>query len=252
MSHNLTETAAGLRDKIRRNVGEVGVGGTMRRAAVVVLRKVFGRKSAAQRQAHAFDLKYGTDTSGTIEPASMDIPRGSVAHAKRYQTAIVEVFMEILKDLSVQSEKFVFIDLGSGKGRALMLASQFPFKEIIGVELSADLHDVACRNIQIYKKQEPVSCEIRSVCADASRFDIPLEPIVFYLFNPFDEQVMNAVLANIESSLQTLHRDIYIAYLKPVCRKSFDESRFFTIEHDADRYVIYKSSPAARTAAITR
>jgi SAM-dependent methyltransferase len=241
MSHNWTETAAGLRDKIRRNVGEVGVGGTMRRAGEVLLRRIFGRKSAAQRQAHAFDLKYGTDTSGTIEPASMDIPRGSVAHAKRYQTAIVEVFMEILKGLSVQSQNFVFIDLGSGKGRALMLASQFPFKEIIGVELSAELHAIASRNIQIYRNQEQVACEIRSVCADASRFEIPLEPIVFYLFNPFDEQVMTAVLANIESSLRTRHRDVYIAYLKPVCRKTFDESRFFHIERDTDRYVIYKS-----------
>jgi hypothetical protein len=72
---------------------------------------------------------------------------------------------------------------------------------------------------------------------------------VFYLFNPFDEQVMAPVLANIEASLRMLPRDVYVAYLKPVCRKSFDESEFFQIERDTDRYVIYKSRPAMRMAA---
>ena len=179
----------------------------------------------------------------TIEPEALDIPPDRIANAIRYQTAIVEVFIDILKNLSLSFQDFIFVDLGSGKGRALLLASQFPFKQIIGVELSAQLHQIACRNIHIYRDDQQQCYEIRSVCEDASRYEIPSENIVFYLFNPFDEQVMRAVLTNIEASVPDHPRHIYVAYLKPVHRRIFDRSKYLTIGLDNDRYVIYRAQP---------
>jgi tRNA1(Val) A37 N6-methylase TrmN6 len=168
-----------------------------------------------------------------------------VTHAIRYQTAIVEVFLDILSSLPISYEEFHFIDLGSGKGRALLLASQFPFKKIIGVELSAFLHGIACRNIEIYKDELQQCQSIQSVCEDVSHYKMPHEKIVFYLFNPFDQQVMNEVFANIEDSFRQYPRDIYIAYLKPMHRESFDHASFLEIAKQTERYVIYKSKPVA-------
>jgi hypothetical protein len=194
---------------------------------------------------HPFDRKYGTDTSGIIKPEALDIPDDKMAHANRYQTAIVEVFFDIVNSLAISYEEFLFVDLGSGKGRALLLASQFPFKGIIGVELSAYLHGIACRNIQIYRDELQQCHKIQSVCQDVTNYQIPHEKLVFYMFNPFDGQVMRAVLSNIEDSIRGYHRDIYIAYLKPVYRNAFDRAALLQIVKETERYVIYKNKPIA-------
>jgi hypothetical protein len=94
--------------------------------------------------------------------------------------------------------------VGSGKRRALLLASQFSFKEIIGVELSPSLHRIAYSNIQIYRDDFQRCRKIRSICGDAAKYQIPPEKAVFYLFNPFDEEVMHMVLSNIIYSDMTV------------------------------------------------
>ncbi len=201
-------------------------------------------KSAALRkkQTNQFDLKYGTDTDGIIKPEALDIPDERMKHAVRYQTALVEVFMDILNGLTISYEQYLFIDLGSGKGRALLLASKFPFKEIIGVELSESLHNIANQNINIYKDKLQQCDNIRSICSDVTNYKIPSnENIIFYLFNPFDEYIMRLVLVNIEESLNGLCNDVFIAYLKPLYRNLFDQSMYFQIYCDTERYVVYRS-----------
>src|SRR5712671_3243440 len=81
-----------------------------------------------------FDAKYGTDTGGIVNPWDMDIPDSLVGQAIQYRTARVGAFTQLLESLDIRHELYSFIDFGCGKGRALLLASRFPFKEIIGVE----------------------------------------------------------------------------------------------------------------------
>ena len=94
-----------------------------------------------------------------------------------------------------------FVDMGSGKGRALLLTSHYPFKEIISVEFSENLYKIASSNISIYKDKLQQCYRIQSVCEDVTDFEIPKEKIVFYLFNPFDDHIMRTVLSNIEESI---------------------------------------------------
>ena len=237
--------ASAIRREIRRKIGEVGLGGTIKLGVRKLISEVREIASLKKQDVHPFDLKYGTDTSGIINPEALDIPNDKVAHAIRYQTAIVEVFLDILSSLPISYEEFIFIDLGSGKARALLLASQFPFKGIIGVELSAYLHGIACRNIEVYKDELQQCHSIQSVCEDVTNYKVPHEKIVFYLFNPFDQQVMSGVLSNIEDSFRRYPRDIYIAYLKPVHRDVFDRASFLEIVKETERYVIYKNKSAA-------
>jgi hypothetical protein len=236
---------SGVRCKIRSKIGKIGLGGTIKLGVYKLISKVRELAFLKKQDVHPFDLKYGTDTSGIIKPEALDISADKVAHAIRYQTAKVEVFLDILNSFSISYEDFFFIDLGSGKGRALLLASQFPFKGIIGVELSAHLHKIACRNIEIYRDKLQQCHRIQSICEDVTNYTIPHEKIVFYLFNPFDEQVMDKLLSNIGDSLHRYHRDIYIAYLKPVHREVFDYASILQIVKQSERYVIYKNeSPA--------
>jgi hypothetical protein len=193
---------------------------------------------------HPFDVKYGTDTGGVVELGSLVLPDDCLTHAVRYQSAIVEVFSNLLAQLPIRYQEFVFVDLGSGKGRALLLASNLPFKEIIGVELSPALHQIACRNIEIYQESKQRCRLIRSICANAANTVFPDENLVIYLFNPFDEVVMKNVLRNIEDLLQRRLRPLYLCYLKPLCRKVFDQSNMLVVFRETERFVIYKASIA--------
>jgi hypothetical protein len=233
----------GLRREIARKYAQDGLWETLRGGTLRLIHEVPKLVWSHQQNSHPFDKKYGTDTSGIISAGALDIADDKVAHAKRYQAAIVEVFINILNELPIRYEDFLFIDLGSGKGRALLLASQFPFKEIVGVELSTTLHTIACRNIQIYRDELQRCHRIRSVCEDVARYQIPPVKQVFYLFNPFDDQVMRTVLRNIEESLRQVPRETYIIYLKPSHRDVLDQATFLRVANDAGRYVIYNAGP---------
>jgi SAM-dependent methyltransferase len=233
----------GLRREIARKLAQDGLWETLKGGTLRLVHETRKLIWSHQQKSHPFDLKYGTETGGVIEAGALDIADDKVLHANRYQTAIVEAFTSILNELPVRHEEFLFIDLGSGKGRALLLASQFAFKEIIGVELSPTLHRIACRNIQIYRDELQRCRKIRSVCEDAASYQIPPEKAVFYLFNPFDEQVMQIVLKNIEESLHSAPREIYVVYLKPSHRDVLDQATFLRVINHADKYVIYQGVP---------
>jgi SAM-dependent methyltransferase len=233
--------------EIARVYRQAGALGFFKRACHELMREARDAASFRRCQPHPFDVEFGTDTSGIIEPGALDLPPDRVDDAVRYQTAIVEVFTGLLNELDIVWEDYVFIDLGSGKGRALLLASRLPFKEIIGVELSATLHRVACRNIQVFRDERQRCHRIRSVCQDAASFEFPSENAVIYLFNPFGESVIREVLSRIEDSLRRFPRTLYILYLKPVHRHVFDELRCFQVLKTTERYVIYESRRAAST-----
>ncbi len=231
-----------LRREIRRKYQEVGAAGILKVGLRKLIREIRELVIFKKLDLDSFDLKYGTDTSGIIKPGALDIPDDKVSHAIQYQTAIVEVFLDILSSLSICYEQFIFIDLGSGKGRALLLASQYPFKEIVGVELSEHLYRIACRNIEIYHDETQKCHKISSVWKDVRDYSIPQENVVFYLFNPFDEQIIQSVLRNIEYLIHKYPGEVYIAYLKPVYRDAFDRSTFLSIAKETEKYVIYSNS----------
>ena len=107
---------------------------------------------------------------------------------------------------------FTFIDLGCGKGRVLLMASDYPFKKIIGVEFMPDLHRAAQKNIAGYSTDRQQCRQIEAVCMDARDFQFPSGPLVVYLFNPFSEATFAQVLENLRHSVEQTPRPIYIAY----------------------------------------
>src|SRR5579859_3502328 len=107
---------------------------------------------------------------------------------------------------------FTFIDLGSGKGRVLLMASDYPFKKIIGVEFMPELHRAAQKNIASYSNDRQRCQQIEAVCVDARDFQFPVEPLLVYVFNPFSEAAFAQVLENLRRSVEQSPRPVYIAY----------------------------------------
>src|SRR5262249_22968770 len=128
--------------------------------------------------------------------------------------------------MNIRYEDFIFIDFGSGKGRTLLLASEYPFKRIIGVEMSEKLHVVAQKNIEIYQSKTQKCKKFQLECADATSYSLPVENTLFYLFDPFRPPVMESVLNNIGQSLKKHPRTIFVAYVNPSHSVVLEESGF--------------------------
>jgi len=126
-----------------------------------------------------------------------------------------EMIDELAKRTSINFAEFTFIDLGSGKGRALLMASDYPFRGIVGVELFPALHAIAESNIAAYKKDSQLCFELKSVCADARNFEFPAEPTLLYLFNPLPASGLNIVFENLKQSLQKSPRTVHVLYHNP-------------------------------------
>lgn len=145
-----------------------------------------------------------------------------------YQPTERELFHEMMgllkQDFRIDFSEFTFIDLGSGKGRTLLMASDYPFHRILGVELLPSLNQIAQQNLEKYNSESQKCFAIESICADASTFDLPPEALVVYLFNPFPESGLRRALANLENSLAEHPRPIYIVYHNPQLQSLLHET----------------------------
>jgi len=149
---------------------------------------------------HPFDLKFGVKTSGLI--AGRNLKSGS--KADRHNTAYFGVAPSVFREMIARwrrtkpagtIDEFTFIDVGAGMGRALLLASEFPFRSVIGVELNPTLARIARRNVAHWKSEGLAFSPVRVVCGDAVEFKIPSGPCVVFMFNPFGAPVMRRLLA---------------------------------------------------------
>ncbi len=159
-----------------------------------------------------------------------------------YQPTDPAAFHEMMAALAIRFEDFTFIDLGSGKGRTLLLASEYPFARILGVEILPALHRAAEMNIRAYKSPLQRCTHIESRCLDAREFDFPAEPLVVYLFNPLGEAAFAQVLANLERSLQQDPRPAHVLYHNPLLEHVLARSPALKKEVGAHQFSIYTNA----------
>jgi hypothetical protein len=133
-----------------------------------------------------------------------------------YQPTEPALFREMMTTLKIDFQKFTFIDIGSGKGRALLLAADYPFRRILGIELLPALHRVAQKNLGAYKSESQQCFAVEAACRDAREFVFPVGPLVLYLFNPLPEAGISDVMTNLAHSLSRYPRVVYLLYRNPL------------------------------------
>jgi SAM-dependent methyltransferase len=112
-------------------------------------------------------------------------------------------------------EEYTFLDLGCGKGRAVLLASELGFREAVGVELNAGLAEIAKANAAIWTAAGKARSPIRIECRDATEGRWPPGPCLVYLYNPFAEPVMRAVVEAMRECFGNKRNELEIVYQKP-------------------------------------
>jgi hypothetical protein len=176
--------------------------------------RFFARLQVEAERNKEFDRRFGVDTAEELplEAAGID-PKDRDRGNSLYRGMWEPVFHDIMRILDLDFERFTFVDYGSGKGKALLLASSYPFKRIIGVEYAPVLHEIAARNIGVYQADRQKCKRIEAVCADATTFDPPADPLICFFFNPFDLDTARRVFEKLRASFHRDPREIYIIYV---------------------------------------
>jgi SAM-dependent methyltransferase len=198
-----------------------------------------------------FDIEHGIETSVKVHTTDLDIASPNWIHAAPYWPTPSSFLAGTLSGLDLHYEDFTFIDLGSGKGRVLLMASEFPFRRILGVELSTELHAVAQRNIQGYQGTGQRCRDIASLCMDFTKFEFPDEPLFLFLYNPASRHLTEILAKNIMRSLEQRERPVWILYVTP--QDVFDsEPKLHKVksgECSGHPYYLYTNTPTTSAAA---
>jgi SAM-dependent methyltransferase len=133
---------------------------------------------------------------------------------------------------------YTFVDIGSGKGRMLLLASEFPFRKIVGVEMRQDLHDQAVENVRRFRQPKAKCSQIQCVLEDATRYNLPSGKLVVYLFNPFTADVMRQVLRRLDESVEKDPREIILVYVYPEFGSQMKTMRNFQMIEETKRHFV--------------
>jgi len=182
---------------------------------VVPSRRAFARNLAHERAlAREFDQAHGVETAGESPLTEVGVPPEKAGRGNGlYRGIWAGVFHEALRETGLPLEQFTFVDYGSGKGKALMLASEYPFRRIVGVEFAPRLHEVAVNNLGVFRSPQQRCRALEAVCADALEWEPPVEPLLCFFFNPFDDPTMERVITRVARSRRHAPRDIYLLYV---------------------------------------
>jgi SAM-dependent methyltransferase len=219
----------------------------------------FVRESTPERKRQRYgDMEYDWEhrvntTSGTVGGRARLL---GLFHSA-YQPTDLALFREMMASLPALSQQFAFdaftfVDLGCGKGRTLLMASEYPFRRIVGVELIAELHRAAQENIRAYHSATQQCRQIEALCADACKFEFPEEPLVLYLFNPLPEHALSQVLLRLEKSLERAPRAVWIVYHNPLLERVIGGRTVFVRiggvrVGGTEQYSIYSAYSAEKT-----
>ena len=177
---------------------------------------------------HPFDEEHGTETSGLVSGGGLasghEHDQFSVAYygisPSRMRRALAR-----WRETSGTGEvgEYTFVDIGSGKGRAMMLASELPFREVVGVELSASLHAVAEKNLELWRASGRAVSPMRLVQGDALGLSLPGGRLLIFLYNPFLAPMMRRLLERVDAVAGDRRGEIDLLYVVPQQEAVFAE-----------------------------
>ena len=163
------------------------------------------------------DWYHEIDTEGTVELSSLGIDENL---GNRQESTPIRHISKIMQTLDITPED-VFIDMGSGKGRVILTAGRYPFKKIIGVDVSAELNKICVQNVE--KMKNRLNCEnYVNITSNVIDYGIPDDVTFVYFFNPFGLEAMNSVMHSIFKSVSRHPRKITIIWYNPKYSKELE------------------------------
>ena len=191
----------------------------------------------------SFDRQHGVETAGLIELDQLRFNSSSKTHGARYDGIAPWRLKDLLRRIPVDLDRHTFVDVGSGKGAALFHASEYPFRKIVGVEFSPELHEVALRNIASFRSSTRQCNDITAICGDAGSYEYPEGPCVLFFNSPFGVPVWEKVARNLARSRRGQGKS-YLIYSNigwlPEAAEFVDKLSFLRLIHADDTSRVYE------------
>jgi hypothetical protein len=168
---------------------------------------------------HPFDLEFGVRTSGLVAGRNLAPGLRNGRYMTAYYAVAPSVFQGILArwrscHAVAPLDAYTFIDLGAGMGRAMLLAANYPFRKVIGVELHPTLARIGRKNLALWRAAGRALAPTRMYCRDAATLSLPSGPCVAFLFNPFTAPVLRRLLRAWSQTLsEQRHGQLDILYV---------------------------------------
>lgn len=187
-----------------------------------LLRRVLGRPQSPTIGAqHPFDLEHGVHTSGLLEAQHLRTGHANDASNTAYFGVPPSRFCNAIEqwritEATLPVERYRLLDIGCGKGRAVLLASRMNFRDVVGVELNPALAAAARANLEHWQ-QARATVATTILCADAPTALTGLLdwPVLLYVYNPFRAPVLRQMLQAVQTHSQGLNGWLDILYLYP-------------------------------------
>jgi SAM-dependent methyltransferase len=175
-----------------------------------------------------YDQRLGIDTTGFIAPPDLPLRSDAEKDGGVNNSTPPGIATFLISQTMPRAEGFTFLDIGSGKGRMLLIASRFPFRRVVGFERSLEMNEIAARNVEQFAKHYPDMATVEVVGGDATRLPLPDGPLVIYLANPFMRETMRDLVASMKTSYQENPRKIICIYYNSIF--SDELATFFPIQ----------------------
>jgi hypothetical protein len=253
---NLSTTRKHLNSRLKFSLGRVfgrhwreslayyGLGRSLHELSTAIYR-VLADLWPSRRKSKYGDIEYDWEHSVDTTRANLTFRTQLTASLAGHEYFASEpwLFAEIMRALPIDFHEFIFVDLGSGKGRTLLMASHSPFRRIVGVELLPELHAIAQKNIATYSSAQQRCKSIESVCMDARDYQFPAGPLAVYCFNSFFEPAFATVLDNLRKSMEQDWRPVYVAYRYLEFENLLAESGWLHKIVGTEQWAIYANVP---------
>ena len=182
---------------------------------------------------HPFDQKWGVQTSGLIPGRFLKTGHVHDRHSTAYFGVAPSVFWALLRRWlrtkpAAPIEQFTFIDVGAGMARAMLLASEYPFKRVVGIELNPLLVNVAQRNLEFWQAAGRSRTPMQVICGDAVDATFAKGPCVVFLFNPFGASVMRRLLKRLAVEFAERVGHLDLLYVNPEQESVIERQAGFT------------------------
>ncbi len=188
-----------------------------------------------------FDRKHNVETQASQQEQLTGM--ADVSAGFWYLPTRPSIVRRVLQELLLYNySDYTFIDLGSGKGRVLLLAAQYGFRKVVGVEFRQELHERAVQNARNWRGQESSCSPIELLNVDARDYIFPDENLVLYFFNPFGQEIMKSLLNRLDTSIRRCPRDVLVVMVYPEHASALEAIPWLQLYKRFRRYRIYRST----------
>jgi SAM-dependent methyltransferase len=188
---------------------------------------------------HPFDQMHGVDTSGLVPASHLVTGHANDEHITAYYgvapsilRALIGRWRETVPPHPI--EDYTFVDVGAGKGRGLLVASEYSFRKVAGIELNPEMAAIARQNVEHWTRahrEDPTAARIAPIEVvelDALEYELPQTPTLLFLFHPFEAPVLKQLLRRIETQFARRPDALDLLYVNAECADTIDRNPGFT------------------------